>query len=103
NLETTLIVAAILALLALVAFLLRWRPVAIILVTVPLSFVAAALVLDATGATMNAVAFVGLLAALVLVIDDAIVTVDSTVRRLRAEGNESPASAVTSAALAVPR
>ena len=101
NLETALIVAALLALLALVAFLLRWRPVAIILITVPLSFVAAALVLDATNATMNSVAFAGLLAALALVIDDAIVTVDSAVRRLREEGSRTPASAILSASLDV--
>src|SRR4029077_4156977 len=94
NLEKTLIACAILALLALAAFLLRWRQVAIILITVPLSFVAAALVLDVTGATMNAVAFVGLLAALALVIDDAIVTVDATVRRLREDGAESTAGAI---------
>jgi Cu/Ag efflux pump CusA len=99
NLEKTLIVSAILALLALAAFLLRWRPVAIILITVPLSFVAAALVLDVTGGTMNAVAFVGLLAALALVIDDAIVTVDATERRLREDGAESSASAIVRASL----
>ena len=69
--------AGILALLALTAFLLRWRAIVILLITVPLSFVAAALVLDLSGATMNTVALVGLLAALALVIDDAIVTVDA--------------------------
>jgi Cu/Ag efflux pump CusA len=99
NLQTSLIVCAILALLGLAAFLLRWRPVAIILVVVPLSFVAAALVLDVTGATMNAVAFVGLLAALALVIDDAIVTVDSIVRRMREGRAESTASTILRASL----
>jgi Cu/Ag efflux pump CusA len=101
NLETTLIVAAILALLALAAFLLRWRAVLIVLITVPLSLVAAALVLDLSGATMNAVAFVGLLAALVLVIDDVIVTMDSILRRMREDGAESTASAIARASLDV--
>ena len=101
NLETALIVGAILALLALAAFLLRWRAVVIILITVPLSFVAAALVLDVSGATMNAVAFVGLLAALALVIDDAIVTMDSILSRLREDGAESTASAISRASLDV--
>ncbi|MDX6631956.1 MAG: hypothetical protein QOH00_4202 [Gaiellales bacterium] len=101
NLQTTLIVAAILALLALTALLMRWRAVVIILITVPLSFVAAALVLDATGATMNAIAFVGLLAALALVIDDAIVTMDSITRRLREHAAESTASAILQASLEV--
>jgi Cu/Ag efflux pump CusA len=101
NLETALIVAGILALLALVAFLLRWRAVVIILVTVPLSFVAAALVLDLTGATMNAVAFVGLMAALAFAIDDAIVTVHSILRRLSEPGAESTASAIARASVDV--
>ncbi len=101
NLEIALLVAAALALLTLVAFLQRWRPVVIILIAVPLSFVAATLVLDATGATMNAVAVVGLLAALALVIDDAIVTVDSIVRRLREDGTESTTSAILDASLDV--
>ena len=101
NLEIALLVAAALAFLALVAFLQRWRPVVIILIAVPLSFVAATLVLDATGATMNAVAVVGLLAALALVIDDAIVTVDSIVRRLREDGAESTTSAILDASLGV--
>ena len=101
NLELALIVAGVLALLALGAFLLRWRPVVIILVAVPLSFIAAVLVLDATGATMNAVAFAGLLAALALVVDDAIVTVDSIERRLREDGDGSHATAVLHASLDV--
>ena len=76
-------------------------PVAIILITVPLSFVAAALVLDLTGATMNAVAFVGLLAALALVIDDAIVTVGLDLAAMREDGAESTASAIVRASLDV--
>ncbi len=101
NLEKSLIVAGILALLALVAFLLRWRAVVIILVTVPLAFVAAALVLDLTGATMNSIAFAGLFAASALVIDDAIVTMDSITSRLREDGAESTAGAITRASLDV--
>ena len=93
--------AGILALLALAAFLMRWRPVVILLITVPLSFVAAVLVLDLTGATMNAIAFAGLLAALALVIDDAVVTIDSILRRLREDGAESTAGAIARASLDV--
>jgi multidrug efflux pump subunit AcrB len=63
--------------------------------------VAAALTLDLTGATMNAVAFAGLLAALALVIDDAIVTIDSILRRLREDGAESTAGAIARASLDV--
>jgi Cu/Ag efflux pump CusA len=101
NLETALIVAGILALLALTAFLLRWRAIVILLITVPLSFVAAALTLDLSGATMNTVALVGLLAALALVIDDAIVTVDAITSRMREGGAESSATAISRASLGV--
>ena len=101
NLETTLVVCAILALLALTAFLLRWRAVVITLVTVPVSFVAAALVLQATGTTMNAVAFIGLLAALPLVIDDAVVSVEAIASRLGADRSESIARVISRASLEV--
>ncbi len=93
NLTLALIIG--LGLLALVvgAFLLRWRTALIGIVVIPISMVAAALVLWAFGTTMNAIVLVGLSAALVLVIDDAIVNVDNTTRRLRQqrlEGADQP-------------
>ncbi len=86
NIETALIIGAVLTILLLAAFLLRWRPVVISLVAIPLSLIAAVLVLYALDTTMNAVVLVGLIAALGLVIDDAIVDVDNVVRRLRQAG-----------------
>ncbi|MBC8071806.1 MAG: efflux RND transporter permease subunit, partial [Deltaproteobacteria bacterium] len=69
----------------------------------PLSLVIAGLVLYAFGTTMNAIVLVGLVAALVLVIDDAIVDAENIARRLRqqrlAGGDNSTAAMVIRAML----
>jgi Cu/Ag efflux pump CusA len=72
NITTLLIVAGALLALALAAFLFEWRAVLIALVTIPVSLVAAALVLDAAGETFNAISFAGLAVATVVVIDEAV-------------------------------
>jgi CzcA family heavy metal efflux pump len=73
-----------LALIALIlALFFRWRTALISVVVIPLSLIVAALVLDAFGSTMNPIVLAGLAAALVLVIDDAIVDVENFARRLR--------------------
>lgn len=100
NIEKALIIGAVLTILVLAAFLLRWRPVVISLVAIPLSLITAVLVLYALDTTMNAVVLVGLIAALGLVIDDAIVNVDNIVRRLRQAADDGPtAQVVLSASL----
>ena len=65
------------------AFLFAWRTVFICLVTIPVSLVAAALVLDLLGETFNAISFAGLAAAIAIVIDDAVVGGENIARRLR--------------------
>ena len=55
----------------------------IALVTIPVSLVAAALVLDVLGETFNAISFAGLAVALAVVIDDAVVGAENVARRLR--------------------
>ncbi len=54
----------------------------------PLSLVVAALVLYALGTTMNAIVLAGLVAALAVVIDDAVVDVENVTRRLRERGED---------------
>jgi CzcA family heavy metal efflux pump len=101
NLTLALIIAGALLALAFAAFLFHWRTVLIGLVTVPLSLVAAALVLDLLGETFNAISFAGLAVALALVIDDAVVGVENIARRLRqhreAESDKSTAAIVVEA------
>src|SRR5215218_2270933 len=82
NLTLTLIIAGVLLALTLAAFLFSWRTTLISLVTIPLSLVAAALVLYLRGETFNPIAFAGLAVAIPLIIDDAVVGVHNVARRL---------------------
>jgi CzcA family heavy metal efflux pump len=83
KLTWALIFGAVALVLLLAAFFFRWRTALIAAVVIPLSLVVAALVLDALGTTMNAIILAGLVAALILVIDDAVVDVENVERRLR--------------------
>jgi Cu/Ag efflux pump CusA len=92
-----LAIGAALLLVALVALLLEWRIALISLVSITLSLVAAALVLDLRGETINALVLAGLVLALAVVVDDALAGVENTWRRLReqrGERNEDSTSAV---------
>ena len=90
NLTLALIAGGALLALILAAFLLQWRALAISLVTIPLSLVAAAVVLDLLGETFNAISFAGLAVAVALVVDDAVAGTESVARRLRerSDGDE---------------
>jgi Cu/Ag efflux pump CusA len=85
NLGTLAIIAAALALLALVAFVMQWRAVLVSVVALPLSLLAALFVVRLTGETINALVVAGLVVALGAVIGDAIGDVDAIAARLRDE------------------
>jgi Cu/Ag efflux pump CusA len=70
-------------LLVLGLFLYDWRSALISVITMPLSLVAAGLVLYVRGATVNTMVLAGLVIALGAIVDDAIVDVENIVRRLR--------------------
>jgi CzcA family heavy metal efflux pump len=89
NLTLALIVGGLLLALVLGAFFFRLRTALIALVTIPVSLVAAALVLWQLGTTMNAIILVGLIAALVFLIDDGVVGVENVARRLREHGQKA--------------
>ncbi|MGH2978191.1 MAG: efflux RND transporter permease subunit, partial [Solirubrobacterales bacterium] len=55
NLTLALVIAGILLALAIVAFMFQWRTVLVALFTIPMSLIAAALVLDLLGQTFNAI------------------------------------------------
>lgn len=103
NLAVALIVGAVLAALLIGAFFFRLRTALISIVAIPVSLVVAVLVLHAFGATFNAIVLVGLAAALLLVIDDAVVDVENIARRLRQQPRDgtgrSTAGTVVAAAL----
>jgi CzcA family heavy metal efflux pump len=83
NLTRTLIIGAILVVLILIAFLFEWRAALISVVAIPLSLMAALLVLYLNEATINTMILAGLVIALGAVVDDAIIDVENIIRRLR--------------------
>ena len=105
NLTNALLISCLLVVLVLGAFLFEWRSALISLVAIPLSLVAAGLVLDQRGATINTMVLAGLVIAIGGVVDDAIIDVENIVRRLRQQrregGNRSTASIILEASLEV--
>ncbi|MFN2490227.1 MAG: efflux RND transporter permease subunit [Actinomycetota bacterium] len=83
NLTTAWILGVVLVALILAAFLFEWRTTFISLIAIPLSLVAALLMLHLTGATINVMVVAGLVVAIGVVVDDAIIDVENIVRRLR--------------------
>jgi Cu/Ag efflux pump CusA len=83
NLRSIVILSSILVLVVLLAFLFNWRSGVVSLITMPLSLLAALLVLYYRGATFNVMVLAGLVIALVVVIDDVVIGVEQITRRLR--------------------
>lgn len=94
NLTLALIAGAVLMAVGLAVMLFDWRTALIALVTIPLSLVAAALVLHLRGETINALAFAGLAGAVAFVVDDAVNGVQAVAaRRLGRSANGRRVSA----------
>jgi len=83
HLALALLIGLVLMVVLLGAFLFDWRVALISLVTIPLALVTAALVLYLRGTTFNTMLLAGLAIAFGVLVDDAIVDVDSIRRRLR--------------------
>jgi CzcA family heavy metal efflux pump len=83
NLSLAVLVSSLLVLLVMGAFLFDWRAVLIAAIAIPLSLLAAALVLYALGTTINALVVAGFVAALGLVIYDVVGDVENVTERLR--------------------
>ena len=83
NLTKAMYVGILLVILIIIAFLFEWRTAFISLIAIPLSLVAALLVLDVRGMTVNVMVLAGLVVAIGVVVDDAIIDVENIVRRLR--------------------
>ncbi len=83
NLSEAMIVGCVLVIVILLVFLFDWRTAVISLTAIPLSLIAATLVLTAMGATLNTMVIAGLVIAMGEVVDDAIIDVENIVRRLR--------------------
>jgi CzcA family heavy metal efflux pump len=96
NLETMIIIGAILVVLVIGAFLFNYRAALISIVSIPVALLTAIGILSFTGATLNTMVLAGLVIALGVVIDDAVVDVEKIMRRLheRQEGGPSVAQIV---------
>jgi Cu/Ag efflux pump CusA len=92
NLGAALLVGAFLLVLAIAAFSYDWRSTVISAVAIPLSLVAAGLVLYLRGAGFNAVILTGFVVALAALVGDAIVPVDRIRRRLLQQRQEAVAT-----------
>ena len=83
NLTWALIIGSILVIVILVLFLFEWRTALISVVAIPLSLMAAMLVLDFRATTINVMVLAGLVIAIGDVVDDAIIDIENIWRRLR--------------------
>src|SRR5918992_2374952 len=105
NLSLAGIIGGLLMILMLGLFLFEWRTALISVVAIPLSLIAAGLVLYFLGVSMNTMVLAGFVIALGDVVDDAIIDVENIVRRLRQyrrEGtNKSTATIILEASLEV--
>lgn len=89
--ETTLIVMLVIFL-----FLQNWRAVVIPMITVPVSLIATLAVMKVMGFTLNTLTLFGLVLAIAIVVDDAIVVVEDCMRILN-EGKLGPREAALQA------
>ena len=83
NLTHSLVIGCVLVIVILALFLFNWRAAIISSLAIPLSLVAAVMVLYWRGGTINTMVLAGLIIALGEVVDDAIIDVENILRRLR--------------------
>ncbi len=83
NLSLAIGAGLLLGAFALFVLLRGWRPAVIAVVSIVVTLSTAILVLYAMGATVNAIVVAGLMLGAIVVIDDAIASVESIVRRMR--------------------
>ena len=94
NLTLAIIIGALLVILVIGAFLFDWRSALVSVVSIPVALLAGVIALYLTGATINTMILAGLVVALAVVIDDAVVDVETLLRRLR-ERKQDGASVAT--------
>ena len=83
NLSHSMLIGCVLVVIVLLMFLFDWRCALISATAIPLSLLAAVMVLYWRGGTINTMVLAGLVIALGEVVDDAIIDVENIMRRLR--------------------
>jgi CzcA family heavy metal efflux pump len=102
NLSTMVLIGTVLIVLVLAAFFFNWRTALISLVAIPLALLAATFVLYTRGAVFNSMVLAGLVIALGIIIDDAIIDVENITKRLRQQrqaGSDKSSASIILAAL----
>ena len=99
NVALALIIGSVLVLLVLGVFFFDWRAVLVALVAIPLSLLAAGLVLYALGETINAMVVAGFVAALGLIIHEVVRDIGNFARRLGARRHEDSDDSAAAVAL----
>lgn len=96
NLSHSMLIGCVLVVIVLLLFLFDWRCAVISATAIPLSLLAAIMVLYYRGGTVNTMVLAGLVIALGEVVDDAIIDVENIMRRLRLNAKlETPRSNFT--------
>lgn len=107
NLSNALLIGCLLVILVMIAFLYEWRAALIASLAIPLSLLAAGLLLQLSGASLNTMVLAGFVIAIGAVVDDAIIDIENIMRRLRQErasgGPRSVARVILEASLEVRR
>jgi CzcA family heavy metal efflux pump len=107
NLSNALLIGCLLVVLVMIAFLYEWRAALIASLAIPLSLLAAGLLLQLSGASLNTMVLAGFVIAIGAVVDDAIIDIENIMRRLRQEraagGPRSVARIILEASLEVRR
>ena len=83
NVNESLAIGGVLVAIILFFFLLDWRTAFISFASIPLSLLAAVIVLDRFGVTLNTLTLGGFAIAIGVVVDDAIIDVENILRRVR--------------------
>ena len=96
NLTRALLVGSLLVVLVLAMFLFEWRTALISMVAIPTSLMAAALVLNWQGVTINTMVLAGFVISVGVVVDDAIIDIENIVRRMRQYRREGSAKSTAS-------
>jgi len=91
NLSFSLLLGCVLVVAVIALFLYEWRTAVVCIIAIPLSLLAAGLVLAELGASVNTMVLAGFVIALGVVVDDAILDVENILRRLRLARREGSA------------
>ncbi len=83
NVRSSLYIGAVLVVLVLILFLFNFRTAAISLAAIPLSLLAAIMVLERLGISLNTMTLGGLAISIGLLVDDAVIMVENIFRRVR--------------------